>query len=385
MFIQRRVLPLFLGSVFCLSTMTGVCAAPIRVMALGDSITAGVPTQNYRMVLAEKARQVACDIDFVGEYYDLIPTASSKHSAIWGVKADAVDQVYIDGWAQQAKPDVVLTLLGGNDSYDNNKPAVNTIADLRSIIAKMRNVNQNIKILLGQYPDINPAYPRFAELKSLIPGLAATETTLQSPIVVVDHSVNYDVTIGADTYDGVHPSVNGDRKYANNWFKALVNAGVCVSVPVLSNATFNKPVSVSSSIYGYGDPVLAVNDIINDAGWVRSTDGAPQILEVDLQGSYRLSYFELSHNLAVGAYDTPYLFNTKAYEIAVSTDGINWPTVVTVTDNDKGKTTHKIPETNARYVRLTLNPPFDGGLINIREFRAIGLPLSMPFKAPLKK
>ncbi len=53
--------------------------------------------------------------------------------------------------------------------------------------------------------------------------------------------------------------------------------------------------------------------------------------------------------------------NTAAYKIQVSTDGVNFTTVVNVTGNQDSITTNDITPTTARYVRLNIVTPTQSG------------------------
>lgn len=59
------------------------------------------------------------------------------------------------------------------------------------------------------------------ELNSRIPLWAASLSTAQSPILVVDQHTDFKV---GDVRDGVHPNEAGDRKMAAKWYPALVQA-----------------------------------------------------------------------------------------------------------------------------------------------------------------
>lgn len=349
-------------------------AEPVRVMSLGDSITAGYATHNYRAQLSEKTRSAACDIEFVGAFQDYLPSVVTRYSAIWGVQAATVDASYIDTWMTDAQPDVVLMLLGVNDVQFGARSPADIIQSLRNIVSKMRAVNPSVHVFLARYPDVRPDLPDVKTLNQMIPELAAELNTGQSRVTYVDHSVDdFNIDIGADTVDALHPNENGDARYANNWFRAMVEEGVCEADLELVNAALHKPVAASPSPNGYGTPFYTVNDTVNDNGWTRQvTDGKGQTMEVDLQGIYNLRYLELSH------YNGAPEYNTNAYRIEVSDDQAVWQPVAELNDNDKPRTTHEIDPVDARYVRLTVLPPFYSNLLAVREFRIMGMPVSRP-------
>jgi len=352
----------------------GAWAEPLRVMSLGDSITAGFATHNYRAQLAAKARTAACDIEFVGAFQDTLPSVVSSHSAIWGVQAATVDAAHIDAWMAGARPDVVLMLLGINDIQGGGRQPGDVIQSLRNIVGKMRAHNPSVRVFLGRYPDVRPELPDVATLNRMIPVLATELDTGASRVTYVDHSADgYDVAIGADTVDALHPNENGDARYANNWFRAMVQQGLCDANTELVNAALHKPAAALAGPYGYGTPFNAVNDTVNDLGWTRTVAGGQdQVLELDLQGIYNLRYLELSHFNAAPEY------NTRNYRIEASSDRQRWQDVASVADNRKARTTHKIAPVDARYLRLTVQPPFFGNTLAVRELRAMGLAVARP-------
>jgi hypothetical protein len=81
-------------------------------------------------------------------------------------------------------------------------------------------------------------------------------------------------------------------------------------------------------------------------------------LQVDLGGTFNLGRFVVEH---AGAGGDDFLLNTRAFDIQVSTDGTNFTTVASIADNIQSITTHDIPRTPARFVRLNIvNPAVNG-------------------------
>ena len=353
--------------------------SPLRVMCLGDSITAMFPTQNCREPLGTSLRSVGCNVDFVGAFPDTLLTMASCYSAIWGIPAMIVNPSYISSWMQQSTPDVVLMLLGINDIQIYAQAPDATIANLSSIIGKIRAVNPSVHIFLGKYPPLRPDLPDFAVLNNLIPGLAASLSTATSPIVLVDHGPNYNIAIGADTIDGIHPSASGLVKYANNWFNALVSQGLAAAAPVLSDVALNKPVNALPSTdqpIDIGSLSYIVNGGINYGLYWQRVATADQTFEIDLQGSYIISYFELNHfgSSLLPSVDVSSPLNTLAYQIQLSSDNNSWSTVANMTNNSLGRTAHIITPMVASYVRLIFKAPFYLNLIGLREFRVMAVP-----------
>ncbi|WP_072730604.1 discoidin domain-containing protein [Paenibacillus sp. NAIST15-1] len=81
-------------------------------------------------------------------------------------------------------------------------------------------------------------------------------------------------------------------------------------------------------------------------------------LKVDLGKAYDVTQFIVHHAEAGGESAA---FNTREFTIQLSMDGENWTDAVKVTDNEKGTSKHAIAKTKARYVRLNVEKPTQGG------------------------
>lgn len=196
----------------------------IRIMPLGDSITQGDRNHNsYRRSLWLKLRQAGYDINFVGStrsHYLGNPPNSDfdlDHEGHWGWQADEV-LAQIDGWTEQANPDIVLIHLGTNDIL-RGQSFESTIAELRSLIQTMRKRNPNLKILLAQLIPSQGGETLTQQFNQQIFVLARSLNSKTSPVILVDQFSGFNAS--QDTYDGLHPNELGEQKMANRWFQAL--------------------------------------------------------------------------------------------------------------------------------------------------------------------
>jgi lysophospholipase L1-like esterase len=64
--------------------------------------------------------------------------------------------------------------------------------------------------------------PRVVALNNVIQTWAASKTTTNSPITVVDAWTGFNTN--TMTGDGVHPNDTGNKKLADTWFQPLVDA-----------------------------------------------------------------------------------------------------------------------------------------------------------------
>lgn len=120
-----------------------------------------------------------------------------------------------------------------------------------------------------------------------------------------------------------------------------------------------------------------------DKAFNGSTEGGPSDkwcssaaspwLTVDLGANTSIGRFIVEH---AGAGSDDFLLNTRDFNIQVSADGANFNTVVSVTGNIQSITTHDIPPTMARFVRLNVITPAQiaSPAANIYEFQVYAPP-----------
>ncbi|MEV7970733.1 cellulose binding domain-containing protein [Sphaerisporangium sp. NPDC088356] len=200
-------------------------AATVRIMPLGDSIT-GSPGC-WRALLWNKLAQGGyTGLDFVGT---LPPQGCSvsydgdNEGHGGALVTNVADQNQLPGWLSATTPDIVLMHFGTNDVW-SNRPTATILAAYGKLVDQMRASNPNMKIVVAQIIPMNPSTcaecgQRAVALNAAIPGWAASKTTAQSPIVVVDQWTGF--STASDTYDGVHPNSTGDQKMADKWYPAL--------------------------------------------------------------------------------------------------------------------------------------------------------------------
>jgi hypothetical protein len=211
---------IFAFGVFVPNSWAGV----YRIWPLGDSITkSGSGMASYRYYLWQMIN--GRFVDFVGTEIDMggdpseppYPDFDQAHDGHGGWRADMVLN-YIDQWAQQTKPDIVLLHLGTNDLVGQG--IASTIDEIGQIIDRIRIVNPNVAILLAQIiPSVLIDDQRLQYFNYEIGLLGAQKTTSDSPIIVVDQWTGFDVNL--DTYDGTHPNDQGEQKMANKWLQGL--------------------------------------------------------------------------------------------------------------------------------------------------------------------
>lgn len=247
--------------------------AVVRIVAIGDSITAGqcaytdnrgdqVPgaqVYTYRFHLQDHIDaagfELGVDYDFVGRNRGpflgcgiIEPVLGNEATVSGSQPIPGFDDVQHEGWPGatagliatrladgigQPVPDIALLMVGTNDIFEianllelpwEPRPdqIVPVVEDFRAVIQSIRAINPDITILWAQIPPCgfesgfcaNPIRP----INLAIGDLAVEMSTPQSPIVPVDQFTGYDVS---DLWDRIHPTDVGDRQIADRWWEAL--------------------------------------------------------------------------------------------------------------------------------------------------------------------
>ena len=196
--------------------------APVKIMALGDSIT-GSPGC-WRALLWQMLP--AARVDFVGTLPPQgcgFPYDGENEGHGGYLATNVANQGLLVDWLAATHPDVVMMHFGTNDVWSNLSPDT-ILAAFTTLVGQMRASNPHMKILVAQILPMNPSNcadcaQRVINFNAAIPAWASAQTTAASPITVVDQWTGFnDAT---DTYDGVHPNDAGNQKIATRWFPAV--------------------------------------------------------------------------------------------------------------------------------------------------------------------
>ena len=212
----RRMLALVAGLFAGLPSLPAA-AAPVRIMAVGDSITTGGKTFSvYRPILAERLRAAGYAVEFVGSQGG----AGERHEGYGGKNIEFVARTVPANFAR-TPADLVL-LHAGHNHFDTERPVPGMLAATEELIAALRALNPRVVVLLGQ---VIPSgkLPKYSYLPEFNAGLAVLAARLHSPaqpVRLVDHAAGF--VWETDTIaDLVHPNAVGAAKMAARWFEAL--------------------------------------------------------------------------------------------------------------------------------------------------------------------
>jgi lysophospholipase L1-like esterase/chitodextrinase len=270
---RRLVYPLLaalaLTVAFAIAVVPNAQAAtPVRIMPLGDSITGGPGC--WRALLWDRLQRTGfTNIDFVGTLPGggcNLSNWDGDNEGHGGFQATGIaNQNQLPGWLAATHPDIVLMHLGTNDVW-NSVPTANILTAYSTLIDQMRASNPSMKILVAQILPMTPSGCTWcpggvSALNSAIPGWAASKTTAQSPITVVDQFTGFDSV--ADTSDGVHPNDVGFQKVSDRWYPALT--------PLLGGAT-TPPTDTTPPTVPTGVTVSVTCTLNVTLNWTASTD-----------------------------------------------------------------------------------------------------------------
>jgi lysophospholipase L1-like esterase len=212
----------FLSLLSCLAACLSLSAAePIRILAVGDSITQGGKTfVTYRLPLDQKLRAAGLHYEFVGSQQSEGPNGPLWHEGYGGKNAEFLAGI-LPQKLQLAKPDIILLHCGHNHTVEE-KPVPGIIAAERAIIAAARKQNPKVVILLAQVIASGklPKYGYLPELNQAEVLLARELNQPEAPVIIVDQFMGFDPQKDA-VADLVHPNAQGAEKMASRWFEAL--------------------------------------------------------------------------------------------------------------------------------------------------------------------
>jgi F5/8 type C domain len=144
------------------------------------------------------------------------------------------------------------------------------------------------------------------------------------------------------------------------------------------NLALNRPAMGSAACSTTETADKAVNGSVSGGNTDKfCTLTAPLWLQVDLGANYSVSGFVVKHASA-GGEDANW--NTRDFNIQVSTDAATWTTVVTASASTAGITTHTITARAARYAKLNITTPSQNGdtAARIYEFEVHGTNVATP-------
>ena len=245
---------------------------PLKVMPLGDSITQGhdgvtelAEQGGYRPRLWQHLKTLGLDIDFVGSQISGPSGLEDKDHeghAGWeimdGHHGSLIDE--IDLWLDAFQPDVVLLMVGTNDTWKNT-PSQAIANNLNQLIQKMTDHPRfEGEVLVASIPPKDPArqvfhrVQRALELNAQIPQLVEAHVNTGKRVTFVDIAAHLSTDdLAAPPDQGLHPNAQGYAKIADAWYTAILE----------STGVVNHLISVQEVIGSAFNDVLAGNSAAN--------------------------------------------------------------------------------------------------------------------------
>jgi lysophospholipase L1-like esterase len=202
---------------------------PIKIMALGDSITvgitAGVPDSQavgYRLALAQRLASAGYSVDFVGSLAaGTMP--DPEHEGHPGFRIGYLD-ARLDDWLPARPADIVLVMAGTNDAAQGLPGGAWRMAALVDHIAVLL---PDAVILVSTIPPINPnggggtvaSAELAARFNADLPVAIANRQAAGRNVRLVNVGGALDVShldVG-----GIHPNTAGYGRMADLWYAEL--------------------------------------------------------------------------------------------------------------------------------------------------------------------
>lgn len=200
---------------------------PFKIMPLGDSNTKGWGSWDlgaYRDDLWELFENSNSNVDFVGSHATGPEGFDRDNSGYSGWRIRDIDSA-VDGWLNDAQPDMVLLMIGTNDILrdDNISQAPSRFNNL---IDNITNQLPDTQVLVGSIPPISRSEEQKQEaikFNSHLPGIIESKAVQGKNVSYVD--INSELTPD-DLYDGIHLTVEGYSKIADSWYDAILDESI---------------------------------------------------------------------------------------------------------------------------------------------------------------
>ena len=205
---------------------------PLKIMPLGDSNTEGWGSwdlgayrddlwQLFENNFENNSDNTNKSVDFVGPHETGPEGFDRDNAGFSGWKIAEIDSA-VDGWLNDAQPDMVLLEIGTNDILrdDNISQAPSR---LNNLIDNITNQLPNTQLLVASIPPISRTEEQkqqAIEFNSHIPGIVDSKAALGKNVSFVDI---FSALTPDDLQDGVHATVEGYSKIADVWYDAILD------------------------------------------------------------------------------------------------------------------------------------------------------------------
>ncbi|MFC5653984.1 SGNH/GDSL hydrolase family protein [Streptomyces nogalater] len=198
---------------------------PVRIMPLGDSITAGLNSTGgagYRDELLGHLHRLGHDARFVGPCVNPFqPQGDPGYAAVCGITVEALTAL-LPRWIPAARPDWMLVHIGTNNMYGPDHTAAPGF--LRTFVATLLRLAPSAGVLLASIiPSRLPEWQAHIDDYNRQVRAIAEESGHRGKVFFVDMApaLHASPQGGDDLSDLVHPGDQGYAKMAAVWRDAL--------------------------------------------------------------------------------------------------------------------------------------------------------------------
>jgi lysophospholipase L1-like esterase len=192
-------------------------------MPVGDSVTAGIGSTgngSYRTVLYTDYTNAGISFDFVGSQSSgpsSLPDKDHEGHSGWVISQIASN---INNWLNTYNPDVMLLMIGGNDTLAGTVPT----SALSSLIDQITTQKPNLYLFVADYYYSLPSnqnYQLIIQYDAAIPGIVQQKANAGKHVYFVKLS---DAQLATSEYaDGLHPTDSGYSKLATIWYNSTIS------------------------------------------------------------------------------------------------------------------------------------------------------------------
>ncbi len=195
------------------------CEAPVRIMPLGDSITAGSDRGGltlwgtYRPSLYRALQLSGINADFVGSYTGRTANEPDRQHEGWpGINPNQVNGNIRD-WLEMNPPEMILLHLGTNGVSDSTDEEINRL------INTIQTALPEAPVVVGQIINRQTFDPATASFNDALAQRVQPRINAGERLYLVDHEPVLDYA--SDMVDNLHVSASGADKMAIVWLEAL--------------------------------------------------------------------------------------------------------------------------------------------------------------------
>ncbi|TCC48534.1 hypothetical protein E0H73_42770 [Kribbella pittospori] len=228
-------------------------SAPVQVMPLGDSNTAGADSARggYRTDLWQLLAADGWQVDFVGSVSSGGPALPDKNHE--GHGGWTIQQIHdnVIGWLNTYQPQIVLLQIGTNDMYTDASTA-GAPSRMRALLDRITTTAPETQVIVTSLPPLADAAHnrRVQAFNAILPGLVGSMASAGRDVTTVDTGGSL---IQSELIDPFHPGYGAASRAAARWYTALTGIPLTLyEAEQTSNATLVNAVRLANNVSSSG-------------------------------------------------------------------------------------------------------------------------------------